>query len=145
MKLTPLQGGRERVSGFALIEVLVSAVVLGIGLLGLAALHTQSMQANHSAYLRSQAVNFTYDIADRMRANRSAALSGEYNIAIDATPSGGTLAGDDLVEWKTALAVSLPSGDGSVARDGDLFSITVQWDDSRGADPAQQFFIETQI
>ncbi|HLE93281.1 MAG TPA: type IV pilus modification protein PilV, partial [Sulfuricaulis sp.] len=55
--------------GFSLIEVLVALLVLSIGLLGLAALQTTSLQYNTGSYFRTQATFLAYDIIDRMRAN----------------------------------------------------------------------------
>ena len=63
--------------GFTLLEVMVALVVLSVGLLGLAALQTATVRFNQNAYLRSQATNFAYDLADRMRANREAAIAGD--------------------------------------------------------------------
>lgn len=133
--------------GFSLIEVLVAVVILAIGLIGLAALHTQSMRFNFSAYLRSQATAFAYDMSDRMRANWIAANAGAYDIDIgDSAAGGSTVAAADLLEWKTALAATLPSGDGAVARNNNgLFTITVQWDDSRGEEGVQQFSMVTRL
>ncbi len=65
--------------GFTLVEVLVALVVLAIGLLGLASLQMMSIKFNSDSYLRTQATTLAYDIADRMRANRTAALSGAYH------------------------------------------------------------------
>jgi type IV pilus assembly protein PilV len=139
----------HRAGGFTLIEALVALVVLSIGLLGVAALQLSSLRSNHSSSLRSQATLLAYDIVDRMRANQSAATNGAYDIALTSTPSGGTVAGDDLVRWKQNLANTLPSGTGAVARTGagsaTKFTVTVQWDDSRGAEPALSFVMETQI
>jgi type IV pilus assembly protein PilV len=118
--------------GITLVEILVAVLVLAIGLLGLAGLQTQSLNFNHSAYLRSQATFMAYDIIDRMRANRDAAIAGNYDIAIGAAGTAGTLAGDDLVAWKTSLATLLPNGDGSVARAAGDVVIQVQWVDAEG-------------
>lgn len=59
-----------RARGVTLIEVLVALVVLSIGVIGLAALQAQALQMNQGAYMRAQATNLAYDIADRMRTNR---------------------------------------------------------------------------
>jgi type IV pilus assembly protein PilV len=56
-------------SGFTLLEVLITLIVLSVGLLGLAGLQTMSLRNNHDAYLRSQATIQAYDIVDRMRAS----------------------------------------------------------------------------
>jgi type IV pilus assembly protein PilV len=123
--------------GFTMIEVLVAVLVLSIGLIGLASLQGVSLQFNNSAYLRSQATNLAYDMADRVRANRRAALNGaEYNLAVGvATPAPGTLADTDLSEWRTALQNSLPAGTGGVEVPAgtENLTIVVCWDDSRGA------------
>lgn len=67
--------------GFSLVEVLVALLVLSIGLLGLAALQTTSLQFNTGSYHRTQATYFVYDIIDRMRLNNAAAVSdGAYDV-----------------------------------------------------------------
>jgi type IV pilus assembly protein PilV len=55
-----------------LIEVLIAAVVLAIGLLGVAALQVSAMQGASEAQFRSKAIDLTSILADRVRANLSA-------------------------------------------------------------------------
>jgi len=138
--------------GFTLVEILVAVLVLAIGLVGLAGLQATTMRFNHSAYMRSQATNLAYDIADRMRLNRSKATDGEYDREIPDQPSvcttptlSGTLAEQDIQEWFNALACTLPSGKGSVSRNGNIFTITIQWDDSRDSSNLQNFIMMTEI
>jgi type IV pilus assembly protein PilV len=128
---------RQRLArGFTLVEALVALVVLSVGLLGIAGLQLTSLKANHGSATRTQAVYLTYDIIDRMRANRQAAMDGAYNIAVDADPAAGTVAGDDLVAWRQNISNALPVGhsqpSGSVAFNPATKMVTVQivWDDS---------------
>jgi type IV pilus assembly protein PilV len=121
---------RRSIGGFTLVEVLVTLVILSVGLLGIAALHTASLRNSLDSALRSQASALAADIADRMRGNRNAALAGNYDIAIGSTRtviSGSPLVDRDINAWKTQLAQVLPGGDGSIVRTGDVFTITVQW------------------
>jgi type IV pilus assembly protein PilV len=119
-------------AGFTLLEVLIAVLVLSVGLLGLAGLQATGIKTNHSAYMRSQAVAYGYDIIDRMRANRLSALSGSYNIAIGAgAPAGSSIAQTDLREWKNLVAAHLPVGDASANINGGTVTVVVQWDDSR--------------
>jgi type IV pilus assembly protein PilV len=132
--------------GMTLVEALVALVVLSIGLLGVAALQVASLRNSHAAHTRAQATALAYDIADRMRANRAAAQSGNYDIALGATiGTPGTLAEVDLLTWKDALTATLPAGDGAIAQLGNLMRITIQWDDSRGAEAPIVFVTETQL
>jgi len=85
-----------------LVEALVALVVLSIGLLGIAGLQITSLKANHGSATRTQAVYLAYDIIDRMRANPAKAIAGAYNIAVGATPTAGTVEGDDLIAWPNA-------------------------------------------
>ncbi len=147
MNAKPYTGGRvpggASCRGMTLLEVLIAVLVSCIGLLGLAGLQTASVRFNASAYYRSQATSLAYDLADRMRANREAALDGDYD-ALDledpppACPVGaavGSMAAIDMAGWRNALACALPLGTGDVTHDDDEFTITVQWDESRGEDP----------
>jgi type IV pilus assembly protein PilV len=132
---------RRAQRGHSLMETLVALVVLSVGLLGIAALQLTSLKANHDAASRSQATFLAYDIIDRMRANRAAALTGAYNIAIGQAAAGGTVAGNDLVQWKQDIVNTLPLGaiapDGAVALNPatNIVTVTIEWDDAHG-DPA---------
>lgn len=139
--------GRHQ-SGVTLIEVLVALLVLSIGLIGVAALQANALQANHGSQLRSQATNLAYDISDRMRTNRQAALNGDYVGQFNAAtcPSSaaeipnptGSLASRDLTEWQVALACGLPGGRGEISRSGDEFVITIRWNNERLAEDASE-------
>lgn len=138
-----------RQRGAGLIEVMVAVLVLALGLLGIAGMQLVSLQNNHSAALRSQAVLLAYDAIDRMRANRDAAFTGSYiTNFMDPAPAGATIEALDLQEWKGTLA-TLPSGAGAIASavvgGRTQFTVTVQWDDSRGALPPQQFSTASEL
>ncbi|WP_454911267.1 type IV pilus modification protein PilV [Stutzerimonas chloritidismutans] len=137
----------RRMEGFGLIEVLVSMLILGVGILGMIGLQLNALQFNQTAAFRSHATFLAYDIADRMRANAPAALSGSYSIGLsDSAPTGSGIAETDLREWKAAMATQLPAGNGSVGKNGDIYSITVQWDETKsGGEAAQQFVFTTRL
>lgn len=152
----PSQPRRTRSQGFTLIEVLISMVILGIGLLGIAKLMLYSSRSNDSAYLRSQATALAYEMLDTMRANTTQAAAGAYDTALATAPvdPGFTCAGVqcanvalyDVYQWKlrldatnTALPAgvlpgALPSGKGSVTTtptgSQTTVVIVVSWDDT---------------
>lgn len=138
---------RNRNSGFTMVEVLVALVVLSIGLLGIAALLLNSLQSGRTAIFRTQAVNLTADLADRIRANRLAqnAYATLFADAVVEVPAcfttGGCneddLAASDLARWKASLAQLLPNGEGQVAvtlpvatGEPTSYLITVRWAES---------------
>ena len=129
-------------AGFSLLEILISIFILAIGLLGLAALQTTSLKNNHSALYRTTATVLAYDIIERMRLNQNA----DYTLTLTATPSGSTLKDADLIAWTTNLASELPLGDGSIAINGEIVTVTVQCDDSRGTQGSdtQSFIVRTE-
>ena len=144
-------------TGFTLVEVLVSMVILSIGLLGIAKLMLFSSRSNDSAYLRSQATALAYEILDNMRANRQEAINnGTYTtpkgaVATTGAPPGTicigaanctptNLATFDVYEWllrlntASGLPGALPNGLGSVttATVGTQTTVTIRvfWDDT---------------
>ncbi|MEW5892531.1 MAG: type IV pilus modification protein PilV [Pseudomonadota bacterium] len=125
-------GTASRQAGFSLLEVLVALVILSLGLLGLAALQATGLKNNHSAYTRSQAALYAYDMIDRLRADRQAALAGSYNLTLAASaPTGNSLADTERANWLAQLA-GLPGGDGSIdVTTAGVVTIIVQWNDSR--------------
>ncbi|MEO5339308.1 MAG: type IV pilus modification protein PilV [Magnetococcus sp. MYC-9] len=141
-----LRRGHAR-SGFTLLEILITLVILSVGLLGLAKMQLSTIQHNHSALLRSQAIVLAYDIFERMRANRTLAINGAYNtgfntvinsppdcMALPCTPA--QMVSFDLAQWKNDLALLLPEGSGDVGLvvSGGMehiVTISIRWNDGR--------------
>tara|TARA_R110001592_G_scaffold315880_5_gene592048 strand:- start:4602 stop:5069 length:468 start_codon:yes stop_codon:yes gene_type:complete len=118
--------------GVTLVEVLVAVLITATGVLGASALQLNSVKFNQSASIRSSAVFLANDMADRLRSNRGLALIGSYDLTMDAAiPTGDNINLIDQREWLTELSLRLPSGDGSIARNGTTFTITVQWNEAR--------------
>lgn len=149
--------GIRRQSGFTLIEVLVSALILAIGLVGVAGLQALSLKNNQSSFMRSQATALAYELADRVRANMPSAINNQYDPAMKAMAAGcmstvgctpQQMAQHDIAEWDAAIAARLPMGEGFVCRDstpndgngsgdaqcdgaGDQITVKIWWDDDR--------------
>lgn len=92
-------------NGSTLIEVLVAVVILAIGLLGIAGLHTRLQVAEIEAYQRSQALILLNDIVSRISANRVEA--DKYvptDVGATSCPTEtATTQQRDIAEWCAAL------------------------------------------
>lgn len=139
---------RRRQRGLTLVEILVTAVIVSVGLLGVAALHLTSLRNSFDSNNRSKAVWIAHEIQDRMRANRNSARSGEYSVVMGANLVGTSLAAADVQGWKSRLAQELANGDGSIAvldiGSSKLFTITIQWTE-RGSNTPVTFVTQTEI
>ena len=115
--------------GFTMLEVLISVLVISLGLLGFAGLQAVSIKANNTAHQRSMATILAYDIVDRMRANRPAAIAGSYNFALGAGGAGGGgVVGTDIGELINEVSDALPGGQAGVAVTADgSATIQIQW------------------
>lgn len=71
--------------GLNLLEVLVAAFLISLGLLGMAGLQVKSFRATHNSYQMQQATQLAHELLERMRSNRTAVLAGGYNINAVAT------------------------------------------------------------
>lgn len=128
--------GRRAQIGAGLLEVMISVLIMGIGLLGIAAMQATALKNSQSSLERSQAVIQSYAILESMRANRPAAIAGQYNLALTCNPPpAGTLAQSDTNAWIASLETTLGNTAntcGSIQCNGADCTVTVQWDDSRG-------------
>lgn len=137
----------RRQHGVGLIEVLVAVVILAIGLLGLADLQMHTLRDNESSFERGMAVIETHSIVDAMRADRTNAINGTFNLELaDATPTGTSFADTALASWRGNLTKMLGSdASGAVLCNGSDCTVTVAWDDSRGSSGSHSFSIETEV
>lgn len=126
-------------SGLGLIEILVTVLVLGIGILGVASTQVVSLQMNSQSQNRSQAVLLAEDILDRIRANSdnpgayalaAGDAQGADNGACDTSfvPANATVAANDIAAWENNLACLLPAAERTVAVNGNTVTVTIDWD-----------------
>ncbi|WP_223522727.1 type IV pilus modification protein PilV [Pseudomonas sp. A-B-26] len=119
--------------GMTLIEVLVALLILTVGLLGAAAIQLNALKYTDSSRMTSQASFIAYDMMDRIRANAAA----DYTVA---PPTAGNLSvarDQDLYDFTTNIInFGGPTATGSVALNQRVYTITINWDDSRAANSA---------
>ena len=111
--------------GIALIEILISVLVLGIGLLGIAALQSSSVRYSQSAQERTTALIMAGTLTEMMRANPDVARAGSY---------AGDCEAELLAEWALQLQaatgtttcpeVSWDAGAG-------VYTININWQDEK--------------
>lgn len=80
----------SRQTGFGLVEVLAAVLVLGVGVIGFAALQMRAIHASGDAYARTQAIAIAQDLAERMRVNLTQAAA--YRTAANWTSAVPTAA-----------------------------------------------------
>ena len=122
--------------GYALVEALIAIVIASVGFIGAARLQTVGLKMSSSSHLRQKAVFLTYQMSDRIRANRIGMGAGNYDnpsigsatcMATGCTPSELAIA--DMTEWSEDIRNQLPGGVGAVCVDSTP-------DDGSGAAPA---------
>lgn len=136
----PAQTVGSRQKGFTLIEVLIALIIMSVGMLGIASLYVQSMQAGRTSLFRHNAVTLAGDVADRIRANRTAGVVYETAGGVDGgcvtggvTCSAPQMALHDILVWDEQAAGTLPNGQIVVTFDNTVvpptYTIQVNWDE----------------
>ena len=137
--------------GFSLLESMVALLVLSVGLIGIAALHTRGLSANRTAVYRNIAVSLSADMTDRIRANRVAGTAyngtGESKGCDSGSSCSSTdLALHDLFLWEGLVESMLPNGEGTVAADDSTdpitYTITVTWDEAGDGEVSHETVVQ---
>ncbi len=135
-------------SGFSMIEILVTIVIISIALLGSAGLQAYSLKTNQGGQFRNQAAFLVADIVERMEANKKyaadiaslTAYGDSTSMTTSTTDCSSTnctsaqLAAYDMTQWQLAIASAVPSGTGTVsgvAGNPATYSISVNWVDRK--------------
>lgn len=117
-------------TGFSLLEVMIAAVVLSFGLLGLVGMQAQSKFSGYEARQRTIASWLANDMVERLRVNRAAwelqasdtwIVSAGTNVLASCANEDGTMSSCsdtqlrelDLYYWRQSLQGSAASGAGA--------------------------------
>lgn len=159
----------NRQRGSSLIEVLVSMLVLGTGILGISAMQLSTLKNNQNSYMRTQAVFHSQDIVERMLSNLGGVEAGNYNdpdpvFTVNCTTSAGCtaaqMAANDVAVWEASVESGLPSGSATVCLDstsddgttalpacdglGSSYTVKIWWDDDRDGTASQRYVMTFQ-
>lgn len=127
--------------GMTLIEVLVALLILSVGLLGAAAVQLNALKYTDSSLKTTQASFIAYDMMDRIRASYSNSSGADYTITPPASGNLNNVRDQDLYDFTTNIvAFGGPTATGSIVANQRVFTITINWDDSRavGSDNPEQ-------
>ena len=139
MLITHQKGAPQQQRGFSLVEVLIALVIMSVGMLGIAGLYVQSMQAGRTSMFRHHAVTLAGDVADRIRANPTAGaiyMGGGVDsgcVAQDVDCTEPEMATHDIFLWAQQATEMLPNGQVQITFDGAVtpptYEIEVSWDE----------------
>ena len=144
---------RRAQSGITLIETMIAILVLSFGMLGMLSVFLNSLKITSTSHFRAIAAQQSYALADSIRASLPQltvypGVTGTAQAPCLTTAGCSTadMAQTEIALWQTRLAAMLPSGAGTMCRDGSptdgvpgawacdgtgQFVIKVCWDDSR--------------
>lgn len=123
-------------SGFSLVEILISILVMSFGLLGIGGLMMSGINNSTGSDLSSRATQSASEIMDAMRANSAlnTPTNSQYIVGYGttiATWKTSTAPEDvDRFNWLTTVRRDLPGGDGKIARDPDVtngYIVTIKY------------------
>jgi type IV pilus assembly protein PilV len=139
---------RTNQQGAALIEALVSILIMSLGLLGIAGIQLNAIAYQKSSWSTHRVAEITNDFAERIRSNPAGVLAGRYvysdpySTAKSATftsnncrttinaCSGAQIAADDVAGFVTKAQTLLPQGAAQVSGTGTTgYVLTVMYMD----------------
>jgi type IV pilus assembly protein PilV len=118
----------RRQHGTSLVEILVSMLILTMGVLAMAGLHTAAIRYSKTAEFRTTAVHLAEDLTERMRTNTTGVINNNYlrqvawtdNLPVQVVPAitctsaclptliAQQVAANDLAQWLNQARTALP-------------------------------------
>ncbi|MCM5679657.1 type IV pilus modification protein PilV [Schlegelella sp. S2-27] len=139
-------GALGRARGASLIEVLVAILILSFGMLAMAGLHAVAFKYGKMSQFRGVATQLAIDLSDRMRANVTGAIAGQYvyteaydreaeavtipTCADTTRCTSAEMAALDLAQMRNTVRLALPGGALFVQQDAaaaNVYNIWVLW------------------
>jgi type IV pilus assembly protein PilV len=114
-------GASSSSSGFTLVEVIAALLVVGIGLIGVAALYGEAMQTEIDTHPQAQAARLAQVMTGKIESNATGRTGYANVIGVLCTetrdPRPVNAAAQEAACWHDEIRKALPNGTGSIARD----------------------------
>lgn len=128
-------------SGFSMLEVLVSLLIILLGALGMAGIQMLSINNTEIARYQSLAALLASSMAAEIQANKAywgtAPTAGitVTNQVVTGGPGSGTVAGDSLQTWANSIDSVLPAATGTVncSSTPAICQVQLQWKENNVA------------
>lgn len=117
--------------GLSLIEVMIALLILSLGLVGLAALHLNSLSGTHASYYQSIASSVALDLEERAWVELATTDSGCPDFISDGFIDHWDAANDDGRPGLPGLDVEVTEAEGALFPQWD---VVVSWDEGRFED-----------
>lgn len=126
-------------SGFSMVEILFSIFVMAIALFGLSALQLTTLKSVTNSQVKTLAIFYLEDMAERMRSNPWGVFQGEYIQITGGEVLGGSIATSDAYLWNQLISDASSDGSlpdnaiGTVQFDAatQLYDINISWDEEQ--------------
>jgi type IV pilus modification protein PilV len=128
-------------SGFTLVEIIGALLIIGIALIGIAALYTDTTDAARASEPRVRAAELAKEIAARIQANAAGRTGYASVVGVVCDEQAKPKRAQDAAAieaacWHDRVAAELPSGFGSVTRDATTnpptYVVAVSWSPPEG-------------
>ena len=143
-------GEPHKERGLTLIEVLIAVLILGVGVMGYAALQLKSVRMTEDTYSRGQAMSIAQDLVERVRVNKVSAsdylqaswagqnsqpsatcISTSVGSIGDDACSSAELAAMDVYQVRYSTETMMENGKIKLTQcnnnNADLYCVTVAW------------------
>jgi type IV pilus assembly protein PilV len=131
-----VRGSTRLLQGFTLAEFLAALLVMAVGIIGVAALYSDTVGTNTDARLQLQAAELAEEIAARIESNASGRIGYAGTVGVVCNPNAKGLSPQDAAAneaacWEQKVEEALPSGSGTINRDTSTtptsFVVAVSW------------------
>lgn len=127
---------KNQAGAVGMLELLIAVMITSIGLLGIAGAQLNSLRTANELMARTQAMELSNDMIDRMRLDRDTALSGSYDtpyvlpeVDPDAPVVAATFADTEVEAWRASIVELIPGAEGQVSVTGQVASVGIRWGD----------------
>jgi type IV pilus assembly protein PilV len=124
-------------------EMLAALLVMAVGIIGVAALYSDTVGADSDARLQLRAAELAEQLAQRIASNEAGRIGYVGTVGVVCKPDSDRMSATDAAAneascWEDLVEAELPSGSGTITRDATSspasFTVAVSWSaPSKGA------------